>query len=351
MADMRPARLEDLGEVVALVRSHLLEGPLPGDDVSFLRDTLFESPWSDPDVTSLVAEEAGRLVGFVGVQPRSLLRDGRPLRGACCSHLVVAPGARTSGLGASLLKAALSGPQDLTWSDTATGTVARLWQVFGGVVDPTRSLDWALVLRPVRWAGGMLADGLHGRGASRSTMPVAGLPIHAAGRRLVPRAFPDQVPDVRSDPVSPAEGAAATLALTRSARLSTAWSPDHLAGVLAHAARSGRVLHRVVHHRERLVGWYVVLVRGRTATALSLLIDPRAPQPALQALVRDVQQQGAAVLTGRYEPELAGALAPRLPILGFARRPVLHSRDAALLALAGGAAARLHRLEGEWWVV
>ena len=278
MAELRPARREDLGEVVHLLQTHLLGGRLPGDDASFLRDTLFDAPWNAPDAPSLVAEEDGQLVGFIGLQPRTLLLDGRPVRGACCSHLVVAPDARSSGVGAALLKAALAGPQELSWSDTATETVARLWQVFGGVVDPTRSLDWVLVLRPVRWAGRVLSAATRGRGPGRSLVPVAGVPFQTAGPHLLRRAFPERLADVRSTPVTAAEGAAAAVALSRPARLSTAWSGDDLAAVLALTARNGRVLHRVVHRGDRLVGWYVVLVRGGTATVLSLLADTRAPQ-------------------------------------------------------------------------
>src|SRR3954467_15822685 len=115
-ATIRPLIREDLPAVVALLRAHM--APPPAADLArFLTATLFEDPWAEPALPSLVAEADGQLVGFIARQPRRLELDGEPLSAACCSHLLVAPEHRSGVLAARLARAALDGPQRLTYSD------------------------------------------------------------------------------------------------------------------------------------------------------------------------------------------------------------------------------------------
>ena len=86
---------------------------------------MLDHPWADEELPSLVAEEGGEIVGFVGVQARRMRMDGRSIRGVCCTHAVVAPDRRGGAVGALLLSRVLKGPQDVTWADSATDTVAR----------------------------------------------------------------------------------------------------------------------------------------------------------------------------------------------------------------------------------
>src|SRR3954470_21557346 len=151
-ATIRPFAAEDLAGVAALLRAHLLPHPAPNLE-RFLTATLLEDPWADPELPSLVAEQAGAVVGFIARQPRRMELDGEPLAAAVCSHLTVAPEHRADALAARLARACLRGPQRLTYSDAAGDLVVRLWRVLGGDVDTARACEWVVLLRPGRWAG------------------------------------------------------------------------------------------------------------------------------------------------------------------------------------------------------
>src|SRR3954452_13172150 len=176
-ATIRPLARDDLPAVGALVSARL--APPPARDLErFLAATLFEDPWADPELPSLVAEQDGAVAGFVARQPRRLELDGEPLQAVCCSHLTVAPEHRAGALAARLARAALDGPQRLTYSDAASDLVVRLWRVLGGDVDNARSSDWVIALRPWRWLGGLALSMTR-----RAEFDTTAVPLHVLWRR------------------------------------------------------------------------------------------------------------------------------------------------------------------------
>src|SRR5690349_15588105 len=154
MSDVRPLESADIPAVAELFRTAMgpdnpLSRPWLAD---FLHATLLESPWLDPEIPSLVAiADDGHIAGFIASNVRPLRVDGTRLRGACCAHLVVDETARSRALGPQLLGRYMGGPQDVTFTDTATDVVARLWRSFGGRADTGRSTGFMLVLRPASW--------------------------------------------------------------------------------------------------------------------------------------------------------------------------------------------------------
>ena len=169
----------------------LLEARLPWwtHDASFLEQTLIDSPWADPELPSLVAvdDEGGhprihRLSGATAEARRP--RASRDLLRA----LTVSSDPKAGPAGALLLRRLLSGDQDLTWTDSPTEGVVRMWRAFGGHLDQPRSWDWMLVLRPFRWARGVLTArdaprrGAGGRARGRASGPGLGGPVRSRGR-------------------------------------------------------------------------------------------------------------------------------------------------------------------------
>jgi hypothetical protein len=293
------------------------------------------------------------VIGFIGVQPRRMRLDGQTIRAVCCSHLVVTPDARISGVAPRLVRRVLSGPQALTWSDTATDVVARMWKAFGGFVDPVRSLDWMLVLRGGGWLRRLAGEVLRGSRPGRDLVPVGGLPLHAAGTRLARRASAGTPAGTASAPAPEplAETTEELDAIMRGIRLRPDYDAAHLHGLLALVgAAGGRLVPATVRSGGRAIGWYAYVLRRGIARVLSLACDPRQSDAVVAALAEDVRCNGGVAVTGRLEPQLADPLAARMAILGFARCPVVHVREPnARLALAEGSAL-LARLDGEWWV-
>ncbi len=349
MATIRPLERDDLPAVSALMSAHLGGWE---SDARVLDETLLSHPWADPETPSLVAEdEDGALVGFIGAQPRRLWVEGKSLRGICCSHLVVDPASRGGAMGALLLGGLLKGEQDLTWSDSADDIVARMWTTFGGRIDHARAYDWLYVLKPLRWTRQALGA-VARRRLERESFPVAALPIHAAGRRLVPRAHPAPPADVVSEEAS-AEALVEHLAATsRRVKLRLDYDQrtlDYTFGLVE--AQLGGLVRRLVRHKGRPIGWYAYLLRpGDVSRVLHLAAPPGEAEAVFAELAQHAQAAGSAALAGRFEPHLEAPLRLRLAVLGFARRAIIHTRHPEIDALLSSAASLLTRLDGEWYV-
>src|SRR5438105_2798295 len=96
---------------------------------SYFGQIFLHNPWSDSTMPSLVYEEAnGAIVGFLGVQPRQMSMNGRPVRIAVCSQFIVDPACRSTLAGLQLLKVFFAGPQDLSITDEANDISRKLWE-------------------------------------------------------------------------------------------------------------------------------------------------------------------------------------------------------------------------------
>ena len=332
----------------------LVDARLPGWiwGEPLLASTLVDHPWADPDLPSFVAlDEQDQVVGFMGAQVRRLRLDDRQLRGVCCSHLVVAPDRRAGLAGTLLLRQMLSGPQDLSWTDTATDAVVRMWRGFGGQIDHTRTCDWMLVLKPFRWAGTILRARARRQALGRRLAPVGAVPVQATGPRLMPRAFPPPSPDVRSEAAT-AEAIVAQLpALTGHMRLRVDYDQAHLDHLFAQVeAAVGPLVRRLVHRGGSPIGWYAYV---RQPSGVSRVLHLAGIEDETDAvvgeLVEHARADGSAVLTGRAEPYLHSPLRRRFAVLGYARQPLIHTRNPEIRSVLATSYSLLTVLDGEWF--
>src|SRR3954447_3580945 len=346
-ATIRPFGREDLTAVAGLLGGHLPNRPA-ADLAGFLRATLLDDPWADPELPSLVAEHDGRIVGFIARQPRRMELDGEPLPAVCCSHLTVAPDERAAGLAPRLAVACLDGPQRLTVSDSAGDVVVRLWRVLGGDVDNARACEWMVALRPARWAAGA-ARSLVGRHALE--LPVGSVPLQALWQRTLRRgrAATAGVEAIDADGAALAEQLEA---LSSRMRLRPVADGAHLAHVLATVPATGRTLDaRVVRRGGQAIGAWAWTARpGGIAQVLALTARERCGAEVLGTLTHAAYAAGATVLAGRLEPHVRDVVRPRGPALGLMRLPVFHTRDDAVRAALASTASLVPKLEGEWWV-
>jgi predicted N-acetyltransferase YhbS len=348
MTEIRPLERSDLPAVASLLDARL---PAWTQDESFLAETLIDQRWANAELPSLVAVGGdGAIVGFIGAQARRIRVDGRKLRAVCCSHLVVADDPSVGPTGALLLRRMLSGKQELTWTDTATEGVARMWRTFGGHIDYTRDFDWMLVLRSVRWAREMLTTRVRRRVPVRQLAPARAIPLHAVGPRVVPHSFPSLPADVRGEDATAAAIAENFDDLTRDLRLCVEYdeaSLDQLFSLIESAV--GPPVHRVVRRGEVAIGWYAYVSRpGGASRVLHVCGRDSEIEAVFGELVHNARKRGTAVLTGRCEPHLRTPLIRRSAVLGFARCPMIHSRELEITALLGTGSSLLTDLDGEW---
>ncbi len=318
---------------------------------------ILDNPWADEDLPSLVAVDAsGEIVGFTGVQVRRLRMDGRTIRGVHSGHGVVKPDRRGGAIGALLIGRVLQGPQELTWSDGASDPVAAVFRRFGGHLDHARACDWLLVLRPVRWAGNVVAAAARRRRvARRSIAPVGALPFHTLAQRLLPAEVRDASIGVTGEDATAATIVEHLPALNERLRVWVDHDEEHLEhlfGLVRHFNGlkffKGPLHCRLVRRGDRPVGWYAYVARaGGASRVLHLSALERETQAVLGELIEHSRGQGSVALAGRAEPHLQRALAYRLAVLGYARQPAIVAKEAELDAVTATSASLLTRLDGD----
>ena len=352
MAEIRPLERADLPAVLELLRSQIRGWAL---DERLFAGLVLDDPWGDEDLPSLVAVgPANEIVGFTGVQVRRMRLDERPIRGVHSGHGVVKPDRRGGAVGALLIGRALSGPQDLTWSDGAIDPVVGVFRTFGGQLDHARACDWLLVLRPVRWLRAVVAAGVRRR-PSRHLVPVGALPFQALGPRIVPRAFPARLAEVTGVDATSSQIVESLPTINKRLRLWVDHDEEHLEhlfGLVRYATDlpffRGVFFCRLVRVGDRPVGWYAYVARpGGASRVLHLGATERHVELVLSDLVDHAREQGSIALAGRAEPHLQWALHFRLPALGYARQPTILAKDPELAALAVTSASLVSRLDGD----
>ncbi len=137
----------DAPDVVALHAKTM--PPSTAAQVEYLDDlygkSLFDNPWSDEELPSLVYEHEGAPVGFLGVVPRPMTFAGKSIRTAVSVRFMVDPDSRAAPMAAAALhRRFLRGPQDLSLIENANLAARRVWEGTPGVVAvPLGSISWS----------------------------------------------------------------------------------------------------------------------------------------------------------------------------------------------------------------
>lgn len=353
---IRPCTRHDIDAVADLFeRVYPGAGPEPAARADHLREVLFENPWRDPLVPSWVAEESGRAVGFQGTIARPMNFKGRALRVATVCQFLVDPERRRSLIALQLIKACLSGVQDLTLADGANDLSARLWLGLGGKACLLHSLHWTRPLRPARHSLSLLQR----RARTLAPFAWAGRPVAAALDAAFARVHPNRFH--RADPAALTQplDTEAVLAQAPDAFTSSEMHPVYqaqswrwLIDQAARKTRHGALRARMVSVQGGVVGWFLYYVeRGGVAEVLQCAARPGHWPTVLRSLFADAWGQGAVTAHGRLDP---GALQVSSEHHCWLRREgpwtLAHARDPELLACLHRGDAMISRLEGEWWL-
>jgi hypothetical protein len=193
------------------------------------------------------------------------------------------------------------------------------------------------------------------RAVTRGVVPVGGLPFQAAGKRLMPMAFPETSADVAGHDANAASIVAHLPALNKRLRVWVDHDEEHLEHLFG-LVRSfngleslkGTLHCRVVQRGERPIGWYAYVARpGGASRVLHISTIEREADAVLGELIDHARAQGSAALAGRAEPHLQRALDRRFAVLGYARQPTILAKDPELAALTATSSALLTRLDGD----
>ncbi len=324
-----------------------------GDLADYFDELVFGAGQNGGEARSRVfVDKAGDVRGFIGIWPRRMVLQGRTIEAAAAGSLMVDRPEENPIAGARLLRSFLTGPQDLSFSETANDISQRMWERAGGERLAASSLDWVRVLRPARFAINVAGNAF--RPASLLSPFAAGVDslVGALGRNtLAPASEPAGVRDAEA---SSAEIAEAISQLSESYSLHPDWDAPDLRVLLAHAAskeRYGKLYRRIVYARGGAVaGCYLYYGRpGEIARVLQVLAQPHSVGLVVDSLFRHAASIGCSAVRGRAEPDLLDALIARRCVLFHVAAMVVHARDKALLAEVRRSRALLTGLAGETW--
>jgi len=322
----------------------------------YFREMLFDNPWCDPELSSWVAEQDGHIIGMQAVMPRPMRFRGRPLRVAVSCQFVVDPDKRRSLVALQLMKAYLSGPQDLSLADGANDQSRRLWIGLGGTAPLLYSLHWTRPLRPARYALSLLQEhAVLPPPLAFALRPVCAL-ADALAVRLRQNRFFREPADVVEETLDPATMLSHLPDVMDRSALRPVYDVRSLAWLLDQTGRKkrhGTLRARAVLNSERqLIGWYLYYLQPNAVSEVVQLaaLDGSFDQ-VLQRLLADAWRHDATAVCGRLDPCHAQELSTRH---SWFRREgpwtLVHSRHADLMAAINRGDAFLSRLEGEWWL-
>jgi hypothetical protein len=351
---IRPLERSDLEEVASLYERTYRSGAGPAPDglAEYFERTVFGDPWADPEIPSLVyVDGGGAIVGFLGSSTRRLDYGGEAVRLAVSGQLVSDPEVPLPA-GAFLMKAYLSGPQDLTITDGATEEVERMWVGLGGESRHLECLDWIRPFRPFS-AGSELAEGRRPR-LARVVRPVAPA-LDAVMRRLASRLSVER-PEGTSEELTPELLVEHLPRIARESRLRPAYDEEHarwLTRELDAVTNRGPLVRRLVRSADGgVAGCFTYTAPADDVGHVVQVAAPaRSAGLVLDHLLHDAESRGVAALRGRIEGRLREPLSTRG--CWFRRGDSLalvHSRRSDLLYEVHSGRALLTRLEGEWWM-
>lgn len=323
---------------------------------SYFREMLFDNPWCDPELPSWVAEQDGRIIGMQTIMPRPMRFHGRQLRAAVSCQFMVDPDKRRSLVALQLMKAYLSGPQDLSLADGASDQSRRLWIGLGGTAPLLYGLHWTRPLRPARFALSLLQE--HSalpRALAFAARPVCAL-VDALAGRLRQNRYCLEAGGVVEETLDPATMLSHLPDILGGSALQPVYDARSLAWLLEQTGRKirhGTLRARAVLNSDRqLIGWYLYYLQPNAVSeVIQLAATDRSYDQVLQRLLADAWRHGATAVRGRLDPRYTQELSTRY---AWFRREgpwtLVHSRHAEIMAAIHRGDAFLSRLEGEWWL-
>ncbi len=327
---------------------------------AYLGELFCEQAGRDRPIRSLVHVGGDdRPDGFIGVLEQAMTLNGRRLRAAICTTWMVDDRRADPFAGARLLKAVLAGPQDLTFSETSNELSTAMWRRAGGHVLPDHSLEYLRVIHPASFFTRMAADRFGPLAAlaplCRLVDRASGVGAGAAGLSWAGyRPRPGKADALVETEPDEAELATAMKALVEHHPLHPQWSDEHLAHMLAHAARKakyGARIHRILRTRNgELAGLFVCYGnRNGIGRVIQLMAKPGMERPVLTRLLTTAHGLGLCALRGRTQPALLDAMLDQKFAFLHAASTVFHSPDSELVDAARQGRAFLNGFSGESW--
>ncbi|MER8953564.1 hypothetical protein NKH98_12685 [Mesorhizobium sp. M0833] len=362
MSVIRALQGADLPAVANMFQRVLLKErtEAPASLVEYMKRFYLDAPGCGDSLRSLVhVNDAGRVSGFVGVHVLPMTFNGRQVRAAICSSLMVEDHEHDPLAGARLLKAYLDGPQDISFSETANDISVKLWTRLRGVVLPQYSLDWVRVMRPATFMLSLSANRME---LARALNPLARAVDRFYCRRMTSseRRWSGVAADgaghggFRMSEIDSHTFAKLIEPFIARFALRPEWTEDQLDHILTDAAQKpdlGELVYVCVTSPVGTdVGAFAYYARKyEIGRVLQILALPGQAGSVIDCLIDHAAARGVSGLRGRVQPALLEAMLGRRIAFLTVASTVVHSRDPELLDAMKNSQAFLNGLAGEQW--
>lgn len=360
MSKVRTFESADVNDVANLFQRLLRKTSDPASDdlKSYFRQLFLDGAPAEPAYRSRVhLRDDGSLSGFIGVLPVSMDFEGRQITALDCGNFACDDRDTDPFAGARLLRDVLSGPQDLSFTETANDVSTEMWRSMRATVLGSYSLGWLKILHPVSFAF---------EAASQHLGPIRLIkPFGRSLDKIVSRAtrksswlFHDGKPGKADafiiSEMTDAEFAAHLPGLIRQFALKPNWNQSELEMMLSHGSRKrnyGERFQRAVRNRAgKVVGLYLFYGRkGGIGRTVQIVAEPGHESVVIDCLLRDAFEQGLVAIRGATQPNLLQAMIGKKCAFVPSSSTIVHTRDPSLLEAMTSGRAFINGLAGEGW--
>ena len=316
------------------------------------KKVLLDNPWYDPAIPSLVYEQEGKIIGFLGIVVRPMMLRNEPIRVAVSNHFMVDPDSRSTKAGLSLLSKLFSGPQDLAVAEAGDSS-RKIWEALGGRTSLGYSMYWTRLLRPARYGLYQLERKSFPRILNWISRPFCGI-ADALAARFKPSPLYQAVQSGEEE-LSEKDWIDYMARFTKPVALRPCYdetSLHWLLGVLGEKKTLGALRKVVVKgDRNEVIGWYnYYLNAGGVSTVLQLNASQGRFDKVLEHLCYHAWRRGSIALTGRLQPRFTKEYSANHCLLHWRSWMLVHSRDPKVLEAVDHQDAFFTPLEGESWI-
>lgn len=300
--------------------------------------------------------ESGAVVGFCGVNELPMTINGRPIRAAVCSSLMVDPTQGDTMAAGRLMRTVRQGAQDFLFSETASAASVTIWKGLRGSILPLHSLDWLRVFAPLQFTLDLARQRVPALGGLAPVLA----PIDWLLRKgkLAPESW--RLRPVKTKlPFEERELDRAGVAefvrhFAAGYRLAPAWSPEALEQKIGDAASKSLLgamtSCAVIDAQARTIGLFIYHGRrGRVGRVLQLLALPNQAGTVLDCMFNHASAAGLVGLRGRSDPAVLDAARGRQLIFTSRASTVADASDPEIVEALQSGSVLVHGLAGETW--
>lgn len=327
----------------------------PAAFARYLPEVFLHGPRKADEFPSLVCEQDGVIIGFLGVVPVPFVLKGVKSWACICTQFVVDPDHR--GLtGLLLMRHYVNGGQALSFSDECGSIAIKIWDRTGGAMLPFASLRFSRPIRPAAFSLAVLSERPGYALFARLARPLAWL-IDAVAKRLERSPFGalDRASTTTTEKLSEETMRELLPVILAERPLRPDYddlAPLHWRLTRAEGYSLRGPLRRVLVRAQGgdTLGWYIAYFpSGKVGEVLQVVASESTIDAVLARLFTDALHDGVIGLRGRLDPKLTQAYSDAHCVISR-RGPLMlaHSRDPAMMHLLFRGEAYLSRLDGEW---